>query len=231
MDTRLTDALRYSVIVIVLLLAFLFGYKHYKRYERRNQIVAELQSATSDASFYRQFKRQDAEATLLECIGLVEQARLLGLPTNELFDRVFQHKEKNEYQVDRYDSFPIRETLVRETLTAGHQAAKQLGLLEAASLRDLGEGRIPSTLGERPRIATLIDPSVSPGIEKIVPNLELRPASDENQPPSAIEIAAARRLTRDLASAGLIETNVELNILAHYQTPLDQKQDPLDEEK
>lgn len=223
MDPRIKDILRHSLLVVALLAAFLFALKHYRRYEARKTTVEELRAATSDASFYRQFDRDDAEATLLRCVALVERARQLGLSPSELLDRVYKRKEKGEYDFGSSGDYPVREKLVRDTLTAAHEAARRLDSLAPRDLEQFEQGRLPPTAREPLAIATIIDPALAPGIDKIVPNLELRPEDGtrtaKDAPPNAIEIAAARRLARDLESAGLIERTVAEAILAHYTTP------------
>lgn len=221
MDPRITDILRYSAIFVVILVGSLFVHKHYRRYVTKKEIVAELQSITSDSSFYRQFTADDAHATLLKSIALVRQADDLGLPPTELLDRVFQHDKFDDFGEKASTDYPIKEELVRYTLTGAYDAAKRLEMLDVSAVRDLEEGRMPVTLSGTPVILPLIDPELSAGLEKIIPNLEILPSdrAGTNRKLSSIETAAARKLARDLATAGLIETSVSERIVEHYKTP------------
>ncbi|MGB6223136.1 hypothetical protein [Haloferula sp.] len=221
MDTRITDILRYSILLIALLVGSLFVHKHYRRYVVKKEIVAELQGATSDSSFYRQFEAEDAEATLLRSIALMYRADQLGLTPTDLFDRVFQYDQMDSFGETRTRDYPVKEKLVRNTLTSAYEAAKRLELLDPVLIVDLEDGRMPITLSGSPIILPLIDPEISPGMEKIIPNLEILPSdrAGTKRQLTAIETAAARSLAKDLESAGLIEGTVADRIIDHYQTP------------
>lgn len=222
MDSRIIDILRYSLFAIVLLVGSLFAQKHYRQYVTKKEIVAELQSITTDSSFYRQFEAEAAHATLLKSVALIHQANTLGLTPTELFDRVFQYDKMDEFGESPTTDYPVKEELARNTLTSAYESAKRLEILaDTANLADLLDGRMPIGLSGTPVILPLIDPELSPGLEKIIPNLEILPADRANSERelTAIETAAARRLATDLASAGLIENTVADHIVEHYKTP------------
>ncbi len=222
MDSRIIDILRYSLFAIVLLVGALFAQKHYRQYVTKKEIVAELQSITTDSSFYRQFEAEAAHATLLRGVALIDQANKLGLAPTELFDRVFQYDKMDDFGESPSTDYPVKEELARNTLTSAYESAKRLEILgDTADLADLLDGRMPISLSGTPVILPLIDPELSPGLEKIIPNLEILPADRANSERelTAIETAAARRLAKDLASAGLIENTVAEHIIEHYKTP------------
>lgn len=228
MDSRIIDILRYSFFGIVLLIASLFIHKHYRRYVAKNEIVAELQSITTDSSFYRQFEEEDAQATLLKGIALMQQANDLGLAPTELFDRVFQYDKLDDFGGSASTNYPVKEELARNALTSAYESAKRLEILdETADITDLKDGRMPITPSGTPIILPLIDPKISPGLEKVIPNLEILPSdrANTNRELTAIETAAARRLAKDLASAGLIERAIADRIIEHYKTPEETEED------
>ncbi|MEO7098555.1 MAG: hypothetical protein ABI162_04280, partial [Luteolibacter sp.] len=66
--------------------------------------------------------------------------------------------------------------------------------------------------GNHPEIGTLIDPSLSPGMERVIANLEIRPARTTTKA-SDVEIAAAKELARDLSDAKIIEESARDRIL------------------
>ncbi|MEP4079662.1 hypothetical protein [Haloferula sp.] len=231
MDPRIIDILRYSGLLIILLVVFLFGQKHYRRHVEKKEIVAELQSNTSDSSFYRQFEADEAHATLLKSIALIHQANELGLPPVDLFDRVFQYDKTEGFGESHSTNYPVKEALVRNALTSAYESAKRLEMLDSGSISDLEDGRIPITLSGSPVLLPLIDPKLSPGLEKIIPNLELLPgdrAGKERQL-TAIETASARRLAKDLADAGLIEDAIADRIVDHYSTKIEEPKEESEE--
>jgi hypothetical protein len=221
MDSRIIDILRYSVFAVILLVGAIFAQKHYRQYVTKKEIVAELQSITTDSSFYRQFEAEASHATLLKSVALIHQANNLGLAPTELFDRVFQYDKMDDFGESPSTDYPIKEELARNTLTSAYESAKRLEILtDAANLADLLDGRMPISLSGTPVILPLIDPKLSPGLEKIIPNLEILPADRANSTRelTAIETAAARKLAKDLSSAGLIESTVADSIIEHYRT-------------
>jgi hypothetical protein len=220
MDPRIIDILRYSVIIVVLLVASLFFHKHYSRYVTKKEIVAEMQSVTSDSSFYRQFEADDAQATLLRSIALIHQADELGLPLPELMDRVFNRNQSEFFEDTPSSDHPIKEELVENALTSAYEAARRLEILDSHSVSDLRDGRMPITPAGSPVILPLIDPELSPGLEKIIPNLEILPPdrAGKTRELSSIETAAARKLAKDLSSARLIEDTIAERIIEHYKT-------------
>ncbi|MFC7338828.1 hypothetical protein ACFQY0_16650 [Haloferula chungangensis] len=221
MDPRIIDILRYSALTVVLLVASLFVHKHYRRHVAKKEIVAELQSITTDSSFYRQFEAEAAHATLLQSVALIQQASDLGLTPTELFDRVFLHDQMDDFGESPSTDYPVKEELARNTLTSAYESAKRLEILnDKADISDLQDGRMPISLSGTPVILPLIDPKLSPGLEKIIPNLEILPADRANSERelTAIETAAARKLAKDLATAGLIENTIAERIVEHYQS-------------
>ena len=80
----------------------------------------------------------------------------------------------------------------------------------------LAKGELPDG-DPKPAIAHIIDPAVSPGLERIVPNLELRPVkAAAAAEPTDLEVAAAKNLATELCSANVIEYKAEKRIVDHY---------------
>ena len=73
--------------------------------------------------------------------------------------------------------------------------------------------------GKKPVVASLIDPAISPGIDKVIANLEIRPPQGERSAPSDIEIAAAKQLARDLGDAKIIEEPARDRIIDKLAEP------------
>ncbi len=202
METRTSDLIRYALLGTALFIAAVFALKAYKRLEAKREVVAELQLATTEASYYRQFDQDNAAEVLLRAVALVETGRQLGIAPGELFDQVFERDQKP----GAYDDYPIHERIVRDHLTRAHDAARQLHLLDDhRRLRELSEGRMPRLPGGSPVIRPLIDRSITPALVSVVPNLELHPArTPEGRELDTVELAAARRLARNLETAEVI---------------------------
>lgn len=216
MDPRVVTTLKLAAWALVLFFAFIFGSKHYKKHARKEALVAEMRTAVSDASFYRSLTPEAAKATLLKSIALIDEAKSLGLEPSAYFDKVFDRESGKTKLGQDYDDYPVRERIARETLLRGYQHAGQFGLLDGPGKREtLAGGELPEGK-PKPVIGYIIDPAVSPGMEKIVPNLELKPAAAAPAPPTDLEIAAAKSLAADLCSANVIEYGAEKRITDHY---------------
>ena len=218
MDPRVVTTLKLAAWAFVALLLFGYGSKHYKKHARKEALVSEMRTAISDASFYRSLEAKDAHATFLKTIAMMDEAKALGLEPSAYLDLVFRHDPdaKGASLSSDYEDYPARERIARETLLRGYQHAQQFSLLRKPENRELLTG------GELPEgdpvavVANIIDPAVSPGMEKIVPNLELRPKKALGTAPTDLEVAAAKTLAEDLRAANVIEYEAEKRITDHY---------------
>jgi hypothetical protein len=226
MDPRVVTTLKLAAFAIIGLFAFSIVSKNYKRYNRKEALATEMRTLVSDPSFYRCPTTQSAHSVLLRGIAVIDRAKSLGLEPSAFFDKVFRRDKKSEKPInDEFEEYPTREKLARDTMLRAYQHAEQMGLLARLEYRDvLDKGSIPDVVPS-PKIACIIDPAVSPGIEKIVPNLELRLPGPPAAAPSDLETAAAKSLAADLYSARVIEHDAEARI-AEYYDKVKQKPQP-----
>jgi len=208
-----------AAFLIVMLVAVLNGYSFFKKYQRKTAIIAELKSITSDSSFFQQFYADDARKSLIKAIGLIAEANTLGLAPEKSIDLGMGLKEKFfENDAERNEP-PAREKIIRSTLRSNYENFLKLGYkADFHVISALAKGELPPIpegphSGRKPEIGTLIDPAISPGMEKVIANLEIRPPQGDNPKPTDIQIAAAKQLARDLTSAGIIEEPVLNRIL------------------
>lgn len=217
MDPRVVTTLKMAAWAFILLFLFVFGSKHYKKFARKEALVNEMRTTVTDASLYRALSPKDAQATLLKGVALIDEAKSLGLEPAAFFNKVFERESDQAGKItDEFSESPVREKLARETLIRAYQHAGQFSLLGSPEHRaKLAKGELPD-VSPKPVIACIIDPAISPGMEKIVPNLELRPATTSTAAPTDLEVAAAKTLASDLASASVIEYEAEKRIKDHY---------------
>lgn len=220
MDPRVATTLKLAIFAILALVVFSFASKHYKNFKRKEALVAEMRTLVSEASFYRSLTEADARGVLLKGIAKVEEARSLGLEPSDYLDLVFKQDKSKDALADEFEDRPARQKLAQDTLLRAHQHAVQLKLLETPEARlDLADGKMPDVT-PKPVIAHTIDPTVSPGLEKVVPNLELVPGDKKKEAPTDLEIAAARNLAADLYSAQIIDREAEKRITEHFRPAL-----------
>lgn len=219
MDPRVATVLKVAVFAVIALVVFSFSSKHYRKFKRKAVLVDEMRTLVSEASFYRSLTEADARGALLKGIAKIEESKSLGVEPSAYFDLVFKREKGGDDPTDEFEDHPSREKLARETLLRAHQHAVQLKLLETAESRlELADGRIPN-VSPKPVIACVIEPSISPGLEKVVPNLELKPGDAKKEAPTDLEIAAARNLASDLLSAQIIDRETEKRITEHFRPP------------
>jgi hypothetical protein len=231
MDPRVATILRFTVWGLIFFFLFVFGSKHYKKFARKEVLVSEMRSLVSDSSFYRSLTAKDAQTALLRSVALIDEAKSLGLEPTLYFDQVFKRESGKSLISGEFEDYPARERLARETLMRAYQHAGQFQLLDKPENRELlAKGEFPE-MEPKPVIACIIDPAVSPGMEKIVPNLELKPPGTPVAEPTDLEIAAAKNLATDLCSANVIEYEAEKRILAHYVKPAVKPAKPVEEKK
>lgn len=217
MDPRVVTTLKLAAFAVIALFVFSISSKHYKRYNRKEALATEMRTLVSDPSFYRCPTTANAHTVLLRGIAVIDRAKALEMEPSAFFDKVFRRDKKSAKPInDEFEEYPTREKLARDTMLRAYQHAEQMGLLARLEYRDfLDKGLMPDVV-PLPKIACIIDPTLSPGMEKIVPNLELRLPGPPTAVPSDLEIAAAKSLASDLYSARVIEHDAEARISEHY---------------
>lgn len=208
-----------AVFLIAVLVGIMIGHGFVKKQQRQKAIFAELNTITSDSSFFRQFYAEDARKTLVRAIGLIAEAETLGTAPDEAINRGLGIKEEFFENEMEKEEPPARERIIRATLRSNFDNFLKLGYkADFHTLDALRKGELPPIpagphAGRRPEIHELIPPQLSPGIEKVIANLEIRPPQQEAHKPTDIQTAAAKQLARDLALAGVIEEPVRERIL------------------
>jgi hypothetical protein len=208
-----------AAFLIGFLVVCLLGLKYYKKYQRKAAIYSDLQSLTSDSSFFQQFYVENAQKSLVRAIGLIAEANTLGVEPNVAIDRGLGIQKKFFSADSDHDEPPVRQKIIRTCLRSNYENFVKLGYTpDFNTLEALKKGeftKIPSgpQSGQKPQIANLIPPEFSPGMEKVIANLEIRPPQEEKRKSTDIELAAAKQLANDLFYAHLIEEAARDRIL------------------
>ena len=215
-----------AVFWIALLVAGLVGFSFIKKKQRQAAITAELASITTDSSFFQQFYADDARKALVKAIGLLAEAKALGVPPDTAIDRALGIKPQFFVNDAKHEEPPAREKIIRACLGNNYQNFLKLGFqADFQTLDTLKQGDLPPIpsgpqSGHKPEIAFLIPPAIAPGMDKVIANLVIRPPQPAGQQASAIEIATAKQLACDLADAHFIEEHVRDQILKGLSTPV-----------
>ncbi len=225
----LGDLLRYALLTLVALILLVFGMKWWGKQRTEKEIIAELRTLTSQSSSFEQFNAGDTRKTLFKTLYQLHLAEdKLGMAPDEALDKVFKVRKKGGFMggtdPDRYEYSNPGEKLVRNSLVSNYEKSNRLGIftdstgLEALKKGEPAQIQTGEFLSRWIEITFIIDPKVSPGIEKIVPNLVVGPPAkkETKSPPTAFDIARAKQLASALNNANQLEREALYRIVKHY---------------
>ncbi|MDP4647418.1 MAG: hypothetical protein NWR51_12280 [Akkermansiaceae bacterium] len=206
-----------AAAAILIIVVALYSIDYLKKKQRLGAIVSELKSLSSDSSFFRQFSAADAEKSLIRAIGLIAEANKLGLDPEAAIDQGLGIKKKY-FNSDDDKEPTYREQLIRSTLRSNYENFRKLGYtpdfytLESFEIGELPPVRNGPLQGSMAEVGTIIDSALSPGLDTVLANLEIRPIREKGKPLTDVEIAIAKKLAVDLEEAGVIEEIAFLRI-------------------
>ena len=218
-STNLRYILTRAIGVILVIVVALYALGYVKKRNKKTALVAELKSLSSDSSFFRQFYAEDAKKSLVKAVGVIAEAKNIGLEPDEAINRGLGIEEKYFLLDEERGAPPVKESLVRSTLRSNYENFRKLGYeADFHTLKMMRDGELPPVrtgpqAGSKAEVGTIIDPSLSPGLDKVMANLEIRPPRDKALPMTDVEIAAAKLLATSLAAAGIIEESAEKRIV------------------
>lgn len=224
-----SDLLRYLFMAAVTIVILIVGMKLWGRQKTDRLIVRELRVLASETSSFEQITPEDAQAALFKSMFFLHLAdSKLKKEPGEVLQKVFHGKGDGALfpspEVGQTYTDP-RETLIREGLLRNYQHCRTLGIFkETDGLNALEEGKIPkivsgSSAGSPVVIRHIIHKDVSPGIEKLIPNMVISPPAlegEEDGIPTDLEITQAKTLASLLSGARLIERKAQDRIVEHY---------------
>lgn len=211
----------YRLVTIALLAAaayYLVGFA--KRKHQQAGIVSELKSLTSDSSFFNQFSAGEAGRSLVRAVGLIAEANNAGMEPEQAIEHSLGIKKKYFAMDDDKDGPNARQLLIIKSLRANYENFRKFGYQgDPATLRSMRKGILPPVeeglrSGTRAQINYIISPSLSPGLEKVLANLQIQPARTESRVLTDTESAAAKALVVDLRNAEVIESVAERRIIS-----------------
>ena len=225
MDTSPQYILSRAAFLIALLIAILFGISFVKKRQRESVIIGELESITSDSSFFHQFYPEAARKSLVRAVGLIAEATNLGVTPLSAINRGMGIKPKFFDNDIRHEEIKPREKIIRDCLLTNYENFLKLGYKpDYQTLETLKNGDLPEIpsgpqAGKKPIIADIISPTLAPGMDKVIANLEIRPPQSEKHTPTTLEIATAKQLAADLTDGQFIEESVRDKIYQALSTP------------
>jgi len=161
----------------------------------------------------------------VRAIGLMAEADNLGVEIPTAIDRALGIKPKFFKNDAEHEEPPARDKIIRACLSGNYENFLKLGYIgDPLTIDAMKHGELPTIptgpcAGSQPEIAFLIDPAISPGLENVIANLEIRPPQTQPHKRTDIEVAAAKLLARDLTEARIIEDRVRDRIIAELSKP------------
>lgn len=214
-----------AAFLIAAAVVVLFGISFVKKKQRQAAIIAELKSLASESSYFQQFYAADAEKSLVKAVALIAEINQLGVAPEISIDRSLGLETKFIKSDGDPDGPTPRQSIIRASLRANYENFLKLGYkADYRTLTFMKDGMLPPIpsgpgSGNTAVVAPLIDPTASPGMDKVIANLVIRPPLRENPVASDVEIAAAKQLARDLSDAAVIEEAVRDRILEKLSKP------------
>ena len=221
------DLLRYAFITLIFLVLLAFGLRWWGKHKTQKEIVRDLQSLTSTTASFEQVYEADAKKSLFLAINQLHLAeKKLGLTPREMLDKVFETRKEGG-MFDPSDPSSSRrvdpgEALIREGLLRNYELSNRYGFFtDTLGMETLARGEAPQiqtgpASGKIADVGHVISPDISPGIEKIIPNLVIRPPGRSDAPPTEFEIAQAKLLANSLHDANILERKARDRIIEAY---------------
>ena len=208
-----------ALFLIVTLVVVLSSVSFYKKKQRQSAILADLKSLSSDSSYFQQFYAEDAQKALVRAVALIAEANQLGIPPESSIDRALGIETKTFFSEEKPAEPTYRQQIVRTNLRANYENFLKLGYAaDFHTLEAMKGGSLPPIpngpeAGKKPVVGTYISAALSPGLEKVIANLEIRPPQADSRVLTDLETAAAKRLAESLAEAKLIEEPIRDKII------------------
>ncbi|MES2920439.1 MAG: hypothetical protein V4819_02765 [Verrucomicrobiota bacterium] len=214
-----------ALFLLVTLVVVLSCVSFYKKKQRESAILADLKSICSDSSYFQQFYAEEAQKSLVRAVALIAQANALGIPPESSIDRALGIETKSFFAEEKPEEPTYRQQIIRTNLRANYDNFLKLGYnADFHTLGAMKGGSLPPIpsgpeAGKKPVIGTFISAALSPGLEKVIANLEIRPPQADSRALSDLEIAAAKQLAYSLAEAKLIEEPIRDKIIKALSKP------------
>ena len=208
-----------AISVILVVVVVLYGVSFIKKKNRRDAIVAELREISSESAYFSQFSAEDAEKSMIKAVGLVAEAKNTGMDPEDAIKRSLGIKVKYFQMEDDKDGPNVRQGIIINSLKTNYENFLKFGYeADFHTLESMEEGKLPpvrkgARAGMKPEIDYIIDPALSPGIDKVMANLLIQPSRSDKTELTDVEIAVAKNLVTKLSNGDVIDRVAEKRIL------------------
>ena len=222
-NTPVSEYLKQGFFLLLIASILLFGIKSCRTFQKKRQVVIELNSHMNESAAYEQFYTETAHENLIHAMYQMHLGSKLGMTPLEILNKV-NEREKEMFKTQQKKSIPVRESLIRDALISNYDNCLKLGIFDdPANLTALSNGELPTITqgpaeGELAVIRHIISSSILPGADKLLPNMIIGPPAENDR--TAIDTqfdkARAKLLAQALHRANLIEPSDSQKVTDYY---------------
>jgi hypothetical protein len=232
-NTPVSEYIKQAVFLLLIASLVLFGIKSCRTFQKKRQVVIELDSHINESAAYEQFYTETAHENLIQAMYQMHLATELGMTPLETLNKV-NEREKEMFETQQKKRIPLRESLIRDALLSNYDNCLKLGIFDApANLTELSNGELPTITkgpaeGQLAVINHIISSAILPGVDKLLPNMIIGPPAenDSHAIGTQFDKARAKLLAQALNRANLIETSDLKKVTDYYDKLAKQKRPP-----
>ena len=226
-NTPVSEYIKQGVFLLLIASLALFGIKSCRTFQKKRQVVIELDSHINESAAYEQFYTETARENLVKAMYQMHLGAELGMTPLEILNKVYD-REKEMFETQKEKQIPIREVLTRDALLSNYDNCLKLGIFDdPANLTELSYGELPTITkgpakGQSAVIRPIISSFILPGVDKLLPNMIIGPPAENDLTSidTQFDKARAKLLAHSLNRAKLIETS-DLKKVVDYYDKLD----------
>lgn len=226
-NTPVSEYIKQGFFLLLIASLLLFGIKSCRTFQKKRQVVIELDSHINESAAYEQFYTETAHENLIRALYQMHLGAELGMTPLEILNKV-NDREKAMFETQQKKRIPLKESLIRDALLSNYDNCLKLGIFDnPVNLTELSNGELPTITkgpaeGQLAVIRHIILSSILPGADKLLPNMIIGPPAenDSNAIGTQFDKARAKLLAQALHRANLIEAS-DLKKVTDYYDKLD----------
>jgi hypothetical protein len=224
------DLIRHIMTGAVVVAIAVVGLKAWNKHKLEKQIVSELRDLAHPTTSFEAAYDTEATSSLFKSMALLHKIKAeLNKEPNEILREVFHGSDEGalfgKMESGSNASPDPQAEVIGKGLLRNYQHCRTLGIFsDSENLRSLMVGKTPIIkLGpdsnSKATIRYIIDPGVSPGAERIIPNMIISPPNrGEGDKPTDMQISQAKEFVRALYDARVIERDTGDRLNQHYES-------------
>ena len=224
------DLIRHIVAGVIVVALAIFGLKAWNKHKLEKEIVSELRDLAHPTTSFESTYEADATSSLFRSMALLYKTKdKLNKEPSEILREVFHGSDEGAlFENGGSGSNPSDDPqaeVISKGLLRNYQHCRTLGIFsDSENIRVLMAGKAPiiqkgPDSKSKASIRFILNPSVSPGAERIIPNMIISPPNlSESDKPTDMQISQAKELIRALYDARIIERDTGDRLNQYYES-------------